>query len=112
LVRFDDPNLVSCAGLVPVMTLAQRCGLTSSLVERLTITAKGGVNAALETLSIDSVRRQFETNVFGALRMAQLVLPGMRAKGAGTIVNISSMGGKFTVPGAGATTPPSTRWRR
>jgi len=59
-------------------------------------------SGALETLPIDSVRRQFETNVFGALRMAQLVLPGMRAKGAGTIVNISSMGGKFTIPGGGA----------
>jgi NAD(P)-dependent dehydrogenase (short-subunit alcohol dehydrogenase family) len=59
-------------------------------------------SGALETLPIDSVRRQFETNVFGALRMAQLVLPGMRAKGAGTIVNISSMGGRFTVPGGGA----------
>lgn len=59
-------------------------------------------SGALETLPMDAVRRQFETNVFGALRMAQLVLPGMRAKGKGTIVNVSSMGGRLTFPGGGA----------
>src|SRR4051795_6807342 len=51
-VRFDDPNLVSCAGLVPVMALAQRCGLAALLVERLTITAKGGANAAVKVLAV------------------------------------------------------------
>jgi hypothetical protein len=51
-VRFDDPNLVSCAGLVPVMALAQRCGLARLLAERLTITAKGGANAALKVLAV------------------------------------------------------------
>ena len=44
--RFDDPNLVSCAGLVPIMALAQRCGLTALLIEHVKITAKGGANAA------------------------------------------------------------------
>jgi DDE family transposase len=51
-VRFDDPNLVSCAGLVPVMALAQRCGLARLLAERLTITAKGGANAAAKVLAL------------------------------------------------------------
>jgi len=41
-VRFDDPNLVSCAGLVPVMALADRCGLPALLREHVKITAKGG----------------------------------------------------------------------
>ncbi len=59
-------------------------------------------SGALETLDLDLVRRQFETNVFGLLRMAQLVLPGMRRAGAGRIVNVSSMGGRFTFPGGGA----------
>jgi hypothetical protein len=45
-VRFDDPNLVSCAGLVPVMALAARCGLTALLVETLTLAGKGTANAA------------------------------------------------------------------
>src|SRR5688500_4857405 len=59
-------------------------------------------SGAVETVPMDSVRRQFETNVFGLLRMCQLVLPGMRAAGAGTIVNVSSMGGRLTFPGGGA----------
>ena len=59
-------------------------------------------SGALETLPLDNVRKQFETNVFGLLRMSQLVLPGMRRAKAGRIVNIGSMGGKLTFPGGGA----------
>jgi NAD(P)-dependent dehydrogenase (short-subunit alcohol dehydrogenase family) len=58
-------------------------------------------SGALETIGLDDVRRQFETNVFGLLRMCQLVLPGMRRQGGGRIVNVSSMGGKLTFPGGG-----------
>jgi NAD(P)-dependent dehydrogenase (short-subunit alcohol dehydrogenase family) len=58
-------------------------------------------NGAVETVPLADVRAQFETNVFGLLRMCQLVLPGMRRRGEGTIVNLSSMGGRFTLPGGG-----------
>jgi hypothetical protein len=51
-VRFDDPNIVSCVGLVPVMALAQRSGLATLLAERLTIAAKGGANAAAKVLAL------------------------------------------------------------
>jgi hypothetical protein len=51
-VRFDDPNLVSCAGLVPVMALAERCGLPTLLAEHVKITTKGGVNAAAKILAL------------------------------------------------------------
>jgi hypothetical protein len=51
-VRFDDPNLVSCAGLVPVMALADRCGLTTLLNRHVKITAKGGANPATKLLAI------------------------------------------------------------
>src|SRR5690349_11934300 len=51
-VRFDDPNLVSCAGLVPVMALAHRCGLARLLAERLTIAARGGANAVAKVLAL------------------------------------------------------------
>jgi NAD(P)-dependent dehydrogenase (short-subunit alcohol dehydrogenase family) len=58
-------------------------------------------SGALEEIPIDAVRRQFETNVFGLLRMCQLVLPGMRGQRWGRIVNVSSMGGKLVFPGGG-----------
>ena len=56
---------------------------------------------ALETLPIENVRAQFETNVFGLLRMCQLVLPGMRRQRAGRMVNLCSMGGELVFPGGG-----------
>jgi len=59
-------------------------------------------NGAVESLDLDEVRRQFETNVFGLMRMCQLALPGMRRQGQGRIVNVSSMGGKLVFPGGGA----------
>jgi NAD(P)-dependent dehydrogenase (short-subunit alcohol dehydrogenase family) len=58
-------------------------------------------SGALETIDMDDVRRQFETNVFGLLRMCQLALPGMREQRWGRIVNISSMGANFVFPGGG-----------
>jgi NADP-dependent 3-hydroxy acid dehydrogenase YdfG len=58
-------------------------------------------SGAVEEVAMDQVRRQFETNVFGLLRMCQLVLPGMRGQGFGRIVNISSMGGRLVFPGGG-----------
>jgi NAD(P)-dependent dehydrogenase (short-subunit alcohol dehydrogenase family) len=59
-------------------------------------------SGAVESLPMASIRRQFETNVFGLVRMSQLVLPAMRQAGTGRIVNISSMGGRLTFPGGGA----------
>lgn len=56
----------------------------------------------LEELTADEVRDQFETNTFGPLRMAQLVLPAMRAQGGGRLVNVSSMGGRVAHPFTGA----------
>jgi NAD(P)-dependent dehydrogenase (short-subunit alcohol dehydrogenase family) len=58
-------------------------------------------SGAVESVSLDDIRRQFETNVFGLIRMCQLVLPAMRRQNWGKIVNISSMGGKLTFPGGG-----------
>lgn len=67
-----------------------------------TVLAGAGRIDALESLDVDDVRRQFETNVFGLIRLTQLVLPSMREQGSGRIVSIGSMGGKLTFPGGGA----------
>jgi NAD(P)-dependent dehydrogenase (short-subunit alcohol dehydrogenase family) len=58
-------------------------------------------SGAIEAVPLEKVRRQFETNVFGLVRLTQLVLPGMRRQGFGRIINLSSMGGKLTFPGGG-----------
>ncbi|HXD54608.1 MAG TPA: oxidoreductase [Solirubrobacteraceae bacterium] len=58
-------------------------------------------SGAVETVPMESVRRQFETNVFGLARLTQLALPRMRAQGWGKVVNLSSMGGRLVFPGGG-----------
>ena len=58
-------------------------------------------SGAVESVPMEDVRRQFETNVFGLVRMCQLVLPKMREQRWGRIVNVSSMGANFTFPGGG-----------
>src|SRR6478609_4964270 len=58
-------------------------------------------SGAVESVPMEDVRRQFETNVFGLLRLTQLVLPGMRRQRWGRVVNLSSMGGRLTLPGGG-----------
>jgi NAD(P)-dependent dehydrogenase (short-subunit alcohol dehydrogenase family) len=60
-----------------------------------------GVEGAIEEVTLEQVRDQFEVNVFGAVSMMQAVLPHMRQRRAGHIVNISSMGGLTAFPGVG-----------
>lgn len=61
-----------------------------------------GQQGPLEETPLDVIRAQFETNVFSAVALAQLVLPGMRRAGRGRIVNLSSMGGRLGFPGGAA----------
>jgi NAD(P)-dependent dehydrogenase (short-subunit alcohol dehydrogenase family) len=57
-----------------------------------------GSYGSLEEVPIDEGRRQFEVNVFGLARLTQLVLPMMRSRRSGAIVNITSVGGKIYEP--------------
>ncbi|MFK3665713.1 oxidoreductase [Ochrobactrum teleogrylli] len=70
-------------------------------VDVLVNNAGFGLYGPVEEIPLDEARYQFEVNMFGAARLTQLLLPAMREKKAGTIVNITSMGGKiYTVLGA------------
>lgn len=60
-----------------------------------------GEYGPLEEVPLDAARRQLETNVVGLVGLTQLVLPSMREAGAGRVVHIGSMGGRFTIPGSG-----------
>ena len=61
-----------------------------------------GLFGSLEDTSIEEIKAQFETNFFGVVRVTQQVLPIMRKQNNGTIVNISSVGGRIGLPGLSA----------
>jgi NAD(P)-dependent dehydrogenase (short-subunit alcohol dehydrogenase family) len=58
-----------------------------------------GHEGTLEESSMEELRQQFEVNVFGAVAMMKAVLPAMRARHQGRILNVTSMGGLMTMPG-------------
>jgi len=58
-----------------------------------------GHEGLVEESSLDDLRRQFDVNVFGAVAVIKAVLPGMRERRRGRILNITSMGGLMTLPG-------------
>ena len=58
-----------------------------------------GHEGILEETTLEEVRKQFDANVFGAVAMMKAVLPGMRSRRSGHIVNVTSMGGFVTMPG-------------
>ena len=88
----DETSMAAC-----VATVEEAEGSIGALVNNAGYSQSG----ATESVPMDQIRRQFETNVFGLIRMSQLALPGMRRAGWGRIVNISSMGGRLVFPGGG-----------
>lgn len=84
----SDASVTTC-----VETVLQRAGQIDVLVNNAGYLLSG----AIEEISLEQAKAQFETNFFGVARMVQAVLPGMRARCAGKIVNMSSLAGM--VPG-------------
>jgi NAD(P)-dependent dehydrogenase (short-subunit alcohol dehydrogenase family) len=88
----DEDSMVAA-----VRTIEQTHGAVGVLINNAGYSQSG----AIETVPLDAVRRQFETNLFGLARLTQLVLPRMRDQRWGKIVNLGSMGGKLVFPGGG-----------
>lgn len=80
-----------------VSAVTKRHGRIDALINNAGYSQSG----AIEAVPLEKVRAQFETNVFGLVRLTQLVLPGMRERRRGHVINLSSMGGKLTFPGGG-----------
>ena len=105
-LALDVTDEASMAAAVTAVEEAE--GAVGALVNNAGYSQSG----AVESVKLDDIRSQFETNVFGLIRMSQLVLPGMRRQGHGRIVNVGSMGGTLVFPGGASTTRPSSRSRR
>jgi NAD(P)-dependent dehydrogenase (short-subunit alcohol dehydrogenase family) len=91
----DNKRIVNNA----VQTIVSEAGRIDILVNN----AGYGLVGAFEDLSIDGeIKNQFETNVFGLMRVTQAVLPTMRKQKSGIIVNVSSGAGLFGYPGDSA----------
>jgi len=71
---------------------------SAGAVDVLVNNAGIAIAAVMEEITLADLRRQFETNYFGLVRMSQRVLPGMRRKLSGRIVNMSSIAGKLVSP--------------
>jgi short-subunit dehydrogenase len=84
--------------------LEKFCQELSSLAEPISVlinNAGFSVRGAVEDVSLASIRRLFEVNLFALIRVTQACLPGMRRLRQGTIVNLSSIVGKFPFPTSG-----------
>jgi NAD(P)-dependent dehydrogenase (short-subunit alcohol dehydrogenase family) len=88
----DPPSIA-----VAVSAAEERFGRIDVLVNN----AGYGYTAAVEEGEDDSVARLFATNLFGPVDVIKAVLPGMRGRGSGLIVNVSSIGARITIPGGG-----------
>ena len=109
--RLDDISGLQTEQLVPLVLdvtdedarkravdqIAKQAGRLDALVNN----AGTNIGGPLELVSLDDAREQFEINVWGALRLIQLVVPIMRQQGGGRVVNITSVMGKYSLPYSG-----------
>jgi short-subunit dehydrogenase len=106
--RTDRMASIAAAGAKVVALDVTDDASMSSVIEAI-IRAEGRIDVlvnnagygsygALEDVPLSEARSQIEVNVSGLARLTQLVLPHMRAQRSGTIINISSMGGRFATP--------------
>lgn len=106
--RIEKMDDLKAAGCIPLKMDITRAEDTQAVVKTI-IDEQGridvlfnnagfGLMASMEETPIDEAKYQFEVNLFGLAQLTQLVLPYMREKRSGTIINTSSVGGKVFVP--------------
>ncbi|MBV5347608.1 oxidoreductase [bacterium] len=106
--RLDQMEDLRTLGAIPlkmditvdedVVAAVRQIQASNGGIDVLVNNAGFGMYGAMEESTIADARYQFEVNLFGMARLTQLALPAMRKKGTGTIINISSMGGKIYTP--------------
>ncbi|MDL2404992.1 oxidoreductase [Rhizobium calliandrae] len=89
-------DVTDTAAIAPVIAAVEN---EIAPIDVLVNNAGYGHEGLVEESTIDELRRQFEVNVFGPVAVIQAVLPYMRERRAGHILNITSMGGIITLPG-------------
>jgi NAD(P)-dependent dehydrogenase (short-subunit alcohol dehydrogenase family) len=96
VVQLDvtDENSIKSA----IQSILSQTGRIDLLVNN----AGYGLTGALEDIGIDEIKAQYDTNLYGVIRVTQEVLPIMRKQGSGRIINISSGAGRFGFPGGSA----------
>ena len=93
------PQLLDVTDSAAIEAVVTRVERTLGPIDVLVNNAGYGHEGVLEESPLDEMRRQFDVNVFGAVAVIKAVLPGMRQRRQGHIVNITSMGGAITMPG-------------
>ncbi len=95
-------RLLDVTDTAAIAPLVERVEAEHGPLDVLVNNAGYGHRGVLEEVSLDELRRQFEVNVFAPVALMQAVLPRMRERGRGHIVNMTSMGATVTFPGLGA----------
>jgi NAD(P)-dependent dehydrogenase (short-subunit alcohol dehydrogenase family) len=107
-MRSPDTSFAALDGvLVTRLDVTDKASIASAVaaavgqfggIDVLVNNAGYGTLGALEAAPDDVIRQQFEVNFFGLIEVTKAVLPGMRARRSGVIVNVSSVGGRVTFP--------------
>jgi NAD(P)-dependent dehydrogenase (short-subunit alcohol dehydrogenase family) len=96
-----SPVLLDITDEVRRVAVVEEITSERGTVDVLVNNAGYALQKPVEQIEITEYHKQFDTNVLGPLRLAQLVLPAMRQQGHGRIINVTSMGGRFTLAGGG-----------
>ena len=93
-----QPLRMDIASEADIVAVAEAIAAQTGGVDVLVNNAGFALYGPMEEIGLDEARYQFEVNVFGPSRLTQLLLPAMREKKSGRIINITSMGGKIYTP--------------